>query len=301
MKMSKAFNGFLLFVVCVWAHVSWAQPANQLVKESGDEKEVSSTLLWKVEGPEIKTSYLFGTIHMLPQKDFELKEKVSTAFDKAEQLVLELDMDEPGLQMEMMQMAPMKDGSTLKKLMTETEYKQLDTVLTKSVGAGVQMFDNMKPFIVSSMIIPSLMGGQIASFEGTFIGMAKEKKIEILGLETVARQMSMFDEIPYKDQVEDMIEMINEKEKTQNLFNEMLTLYKNEDFEGLYKMTGEYVDNAEELGLMLDSRNKEWIPRIGELAKDKTTFFGVGAGHLGGENGVINLLKKAGYTLTPIN
>ena len=52
--------------------------------------------------------------------------------------------------------------------------------------------------------------------------------------------------------------------------------------------------------VLLVKRNKNWIPKIGEMATAKSTFFAVGAGHLPGKNGVINLLKAAGYTLTPI-
>jgi uncharacterized protein YbaP (TraB family) len=57
---------------------------------------------------------------------------------------------------------------------------------------------------------------------------------------------------------------------------------------------GEYTD------ILLSDRNHNWIPVIGEEAKKRPTFFAFGAGHLGGENGVINLLRKAGFTVKPI-
>ena len=52
---------------------------------------------------------------------------------------------------------------------------------------------------------------------------------------------------------------------------------------------------------LLINRNKNWIPEISKYAKEKPTFFGVGAGHLPGENGVINLLRKAGYTVKAVS
>ena len=61
-----------------------------------------------------------------------------------------------------------------------------------------------------------------------------------------------------------------------------------------------YDEGTEEMELLLDERNKKWIPKIETMAKDQSVFFGVGAGHLGGEDGVLNLLKQAGYRLTPI-
>ncbi|MEM9932872.1 MAG: TraB/GumN family protein, partial [Bacteroidota bacterium] len=77
-------------------------------------------------------------------------------------------------------------------------------------------------------------------------------------------------------------------------------LYKNEDVEGLYAYTEAYMENPEEIEAMITNRNESWISRIGEIASDKSTFFGVGAGHLGGEKGLISLLKEAGYEVEAV-
>jgi len=67
------------------------------------QNKKGNSLLWKIEGKGIKTSYLMGTFHMLPQKDFLLKDKVKNAFKASDQIVLELDMDDPTMQSKMMQ------------------------------------------------------------------------------------------------------------------------------------------------------------------------------------------------------
>ena len=64
-----------------------------------------NSLLYKVEGDNIKTSYVFGTMHMMPKKDFLLEEKVKNAFTTSDLVVMELDMDDPGMQTEMMKYA----------------------------------------------------------------------------------------------------------------------------------------------------------------------------------------------------
>lgn len=261
----------------------------------------AQTLLWKIEGNGIQPSYLYGTIHVLPQKDFELKEKVKTAFEDSELLVLELDFDDPGLQAEMMQHVGMKGGQTLDKLLDEETYQELDAYFKQTMGAGMQAFNNWKPFMLSTLLIGKYIEGQPASFEGTLTQMAMAGSKEILGLETVAEQLAIFDEIPYEDQVDDLEMMLDEDEKVTKLFEEMIRPYKNENFESLYNTTREYYNNdTKMLDLLLHKRNRNWISKIGELAKEKPTFFGVGAAHLGGEEGVIQLLKKAGYTLTPV-
>ena len=53
--------------------------------------------------------------------------------------------------------------------------------------------------------------------------------------------------------------------------------------------------------LLLNNRNKKWIPEIIQQAKLQPVFFAVGAGHLGNDNGLINLLKQQGYTVLPVN
>ena len=76
-------------------------------------QQSGNSLLWRIDGNGIQTSYLYGTFHLLSTSDFELKEKVSDAFNASDQLVMELKMDDPMMQMEMMKYIHMKDGTTL--------------------------------------------------------------------------------------------------------------------------------------------------------------------------------------------
>ncbi|MEM6766867.1 MAG: TraB/GumN family protein, partial [Bacteroidota bacterium] len=165
---------------------------------------------------------------------------------------------------------------------------------------GLAMMDTWKPFFISTFLLTSYIEGTPASFEMSFVQMAKEQEKEILGLETIAEQMAAVDKMDYKSQTQMISEMLNEEDKMRKSFREMLDLYKNEDVEGLYAYTEAYMENPEEIEAMITNRNESWISRIGEIASDKSTFFGVGAGHLGGEKGVISLLKAAGYEVEAV-
>ena len=115
--------------------------------------------------------------------------------------------------------------------------------------------------------------------------------------------MQIFDDIPYEDQIEDLIRMAKDNlAYDKATFAKMLKIYKDEDITSLYSMMEDenYSSIAEHQEKFLDNRNKNWIPKIGEYAKEQPTFFGVGAGHLAGDNGVINLLRKAGYSVTAV-
>ncbi|MBT8219884.1 MAG: TraB/GumN family protein [Bacteroidia bacterium] len=260
-----------------------------------------NSLLYKIEGNDIQPSYIYGTIHLLPQKDFNLKEKVRKAFDGSELIVLELDMDDPGMQIEMMQNISMKGDATLDQFFSEEDYKKLDAELKATMGMGIAPFNRMKPFMVSTMLLTKYIDDQPASFELTFVRMAADAKKEILGLETVTEQMAIFDAIPYQDQADDVAEMLNDEESTVDMFEDMIEIYKSEDIDELYEMFESYYEGEDDsMELMIHARNYNWITKIGEMAKEQSVFFGVGAGHLGGKRGVIQLLKNSGYTVSPI-
>jgi len=262
-------------------------------------QKLENSLLWEVSGKDIKPSFIYGTFHLLPQKDFKLTEKVTTAFDQSEQVVLELDMDDPNMQLEMLQNMAMKDGTTLDKLIGEEDLKLLDEQLKTAANLSAVQVNTFKPFMVETFLLPSFIEGVPASYEMSFVKMATEQEKEILGLETIAFQTSLFDQIPYQDQVDDLVEMLRDRSKMEEMFALMINTYNEENIAKLYDESVDYFSEME-LELLLHKRNQDWISKIGTLTNEKSTFFAVGAGHLGGDQGVINLLKEAGFEVKPI-
>lgn len=260
-----------------------------------------SSLLWKVEGNGIQPSYVFGTFHLIPQDDFVFKDKVEKAIKDTEVTVLELDMDDPQTMTNMQELAMLEDDQKLSAYMNEKEYEIIDTYLKEKMGFGMTDVNSFKPFAISSMITISMMGKETISYEAEIIKRTKADQKEILGLETPAFQMGVFDVQPYDEQIDQVIEYLADVEKVENMFDTMIAKYKKEDIHGLYNSMNETfeMDSALQKAL-LDDRNINWIGQIGEVSKDQKVFYGVGAGHLGGDQGLINLLRKAGYTVTPI-
>lgn len=119
-------------------------------------------------------------------------------------------------------------------------------------------------------------------------------------METVSDQIGAMAEICYQKQAELLIETVSDLDGMKSIFADLVTTYKSQDIEGLHQMIVSQSGGEEFTQFLIDKKNKNWIPGIGELAKEKSTFFGVSSGHLGGENGVVNLLKEAGYKVTPM-
>jgi uncharacterized protein YbaP (TraB family) len=261
-----------------------------------------NSLLWKISGNGLKeSSYLFGTIHITC--DATLADKVKSALDKTQQLCLELDMDDPAMQGEMMSNMMMQNGVTMKSLVKPEDFKAVDTFLTTNVGFSAEMLNTVKPFMITAMLYPKMLGCDMQSVEAELIKIAKAQNEEVIGLETVGEQLAVFDAIPYQAQMNELV--ITAKDNMQRdkaELAEMMTLYKTENIEAMIAfteksanvMTSKYSD------VLLKKRNQNWISRMTTIATNKPTFFGVGAAHLGGKDGVIALLRKAGFTVEAV-
>lgn len=262
----------------------------------------NSSNLWKVEGNGIHTSYLFGTMHLIPQSDFVLKEKVKDAFKHSELVVLEINMASPEFMQDVMALGYFQDGDQLKTYMDDSEYELLDTYLKEKTGQGMEVYNSVKPAMLLSVIMMASMDEALASFEGSLMSMAKDQNKLIEGFETYASQMKIYNEVyTYERQIDDMIEIIEKPAENAKILNKMIKLYAAEDIEGLYTYMDVYMKgDAEVITKLLDERNNNWIPQIAKFSKEKPTFYGFGAGHLGGDQGVVNLLKQQGYSVTPV-
>ena len=265
-------------------------------------QELEKSLLWKISGNGLnKPSYLFGTIHLTC--DTSLDANTLNALEATEQLYLELDMDDKSIQMQMMKLMMMKDGAKLSTLLSPEDFKILDEFMKKNLNMSVKLFDSFKPFMISSMLFPKMLDCKSKSVESELMKITKEQNEEIFGLEIAEDQMKVFDEISYQDQAEELLKTVKDNlEKDKKEFQEMITIYQNKDIEGMLKLMNESdnkitADNQDQL---LNNRNINWIPVIIKAMNDKPTFFGVGAAHLAGENGVIKLLRKKGYKVEAV-
>lgn len=291
------------------ASIARSQPETQ-----APVAETENALLWEISGKKLsKPSYLFGTIHLIPRADYFLSEKAREAFKKAKRAAFEIDLEETmdiaGLMPMMMKMY-MNNDTTLRDLLTQDEYSGVKAHFEK-IGLPLGFLERIKPMFLSMLasedVAASMGKGQskessTTSYEFELLAMAQEQKKEVVGLETAAYQMSMFDSIPYKVQAKMLVDAINSEDATGNdEFSQMVEMYKNQDIQGMQAMMGSSEDGLGKYeDLLLVRRNRNWIPVMEGMMHAEITFFAVGAGHLGGKQGVVNLLREQGYTLKPL-
>ena len=133
---------------------------------------------------------------------------------------------------------------------------------------------------------------------------AKKHEKEIKGLETLSFQAGLLDSIPYALQAKQLVNYIDSAatgtDETKE-FNVLLDAYKKEDLDKLEELTRESdVGLSRYTDILLYNRNRNWVKQLNSLMQGKSLVIAVGAGHLPGEQGVINLLKKEGYNVSPI-
>jgi uncharacterized protein len=262
----------------------------------------SKSLLWKISGNGLaKESYLFGTIHI--SCDATLPQKVISALNRTDQLYLELDLDDPKIQTEMMSSVMMKNGITIESLLSIEDFKIANDFFIKHVGISLKMMNSVKPFALSAMLYPKILDCEMQSIEKELMKITSVNKKETLGLENLAEQLTVFDAIPYQTQIDELMKSIKSNlTRDRKELNEILVLYQAEDLDGMLEYTkksdNDLTSKFEDV--LLTNRNENWIERIENIINSKSTFFGVGAAHLGGEKGVISLLRKKGYIVTMV-
>jgi uncharacterized protein YbaP (TraB family) len=267
------------------------------------QNSLEKTLLWQINGPGINApSYLYGTIHIMCPKDILVTTELRAKFYSTKQVFLELDMDDPSVMLKIMTDMYMKNDTTLQQLMPSAQYDSVAAQFKLLAKMPLDMMQRVKPELLETFVYPSLLGCEGAqAWEQKFIQMAKANNMEVNGLEQAEDQLKIFDDIPYAVQAQEFAETILNIDSVKKDFNKMMVLYKEKDLAGLNNMIGSKDEYTVYNDALLDDRNKKWIPQIIEQAKLKPTFFAVGAAHLGNTNGVINLLRKKGYMVTPVD
>ncbi len=295
MKYSFFIVSILFFQCCR------SQPTEKL-KSNTD----NNTLLWEISGKGLKNpSYLFGTFHMMCKEDIHLSDNLRQAVNSSAEIYFEMDLDDPSNTLGALLFLNMKEGKTLKDLYTPEEYTRVEKFFKDSLHMGMGMFQKMKPNFLEAMLYPKLMPCKTMSgMEMEIMELAKDnkEKKEIKGFETIAFQASVFDSVPYKDQAKELLKTIDSIAAFAHYFDTLLSIYKTQQISSIEKMFNDPNFNMDEKNqdILLNKRNKNWVEQLKKILPGKNIFIAVGAGHLVGKNGVIELLKKEGYILRPI-
>lgn len=262
-----------------------------------------NSLLWKISGNGLKTpSYIYGTIHSYDVRAFTFKLLAENYINETKSFGMEIKLDELN-PFSLLGKLQMPGDTTLRMLLPEEDYIKLDKILRDSFQIDLTMFGTIKPmFLVGLLEMPS---GEVVESNTNFLdeylmNQAKKLNKEVIGIETVEEQLQAVDLIPLKEQAKMLVDELVNPDTTKEPLQDLLDVYSVGNLDSLYSyyQHGELSNNFNKV-LVLD-RNHRMADRIDSIARIKSIFVAVGALHLPGEEGVLNLLRKKGYDIIPV-
>lgn len=266
-------------------------------------EEYSRGLLWEITAKDGNKSHLLGTMHSDDERITRLPNIVRKTFNDAESFSGEVMMDMNTI-MSMSQMMYFRDGRQLKAIIGEQRYRVCLAYLA-DYGIPEIMVAMMKPWAVATTLsLPKPTTGQFLDLM-LFQDAEKQGKA-VYGLESAAEQMSVLDEMSQDDQIAMLDEAIENFEHLPQIFQRFVNVYLDRDLKGLQKLNDEMMkDSNQQVAKhfeeqLIEKRNYRMVDRMQSRLAEGNAFIAVGALHLPGEHGILNLLVEKGYRVKAI-
>lgn len=277
---------------------------------------IHAQLLWKISGNGLEApSYLFGTHHLAPLSVTENISGFQTAYNHANQIIGEVSMPEtqtPATMQLMQNFMTMPADTTLHMLFTENEFELINQYTKENLNLDMNQTPNFRPAFISNSITLMIYMKQHPEYnpqqqmDAYFQMEALKQGKKIAGLESIEFQFDLlFNGSSVKRQAETLVCLLTDIDQTVRKAEELTAAYMEQDLEKMLRLSEER-DGTQcdplpgEMESMIDNRNIKWVKLLPEMLQQQSNFIAVGALHLPGENGLISLLQKAGFTLDPI-
>lgn len=234
---------------------------------------------------------------MMCAEDFEIKDKVKTALEKCDELVMEFDFTNEDEIAVLQQMNTTTDR--ISDHLDEAEKIEFENIINLNFNLSIGDADQMAPMmIINMMLLKAIDCDDIKLFETELIALAQQKDIKLGGIESAAEQMEIAAKV---FDSKELLRQLKSADEFKEAFKEMVEAYKKEELEEIGSfLNDERFLNQDSKETIVMERNRNWIKRMPALMKNHSAFFAVGAGHLTGSEGVIHLLRKKGYSVNPV-
>jgi uncharacterized protein YbaP (TraB family) len=284
-------QGILILAVSLaWLAVSHTSAAQE------------KTLLWRVSNDK-HSIYLLGSIHYLKKENFPLHKAILDAFDASKRLVLEIDLNRISpdtAQRVTLEKAIYRDGQTLRQNVSEETYQLAEQHAAK-LGIDMRIMAPMKPWFVALTLV-AIKFQQIGlepslGVDHYLAERAKARRKATSGLETLEFQVGLLDQLSKSDQESLLRETVGEMELLVTNINQIVQSWLNGDSDSLeVLLLGSMKGYPELHEKIIVERNRRWVPQIEKiLAQNGDAIVVVGAAHLIGKDGVIEMLRARGY------
>ncbi|WP_413512685.1 TraB/GumN family protein [Myroides odoratus] len=261
------------------------------------QQKADKSILWEISGKDLnEPSYLLGTFHMVCLADLKLDEKVLETIQKVQQVALEVNLTDPEEIASIQKL--MFSDVTISSQLTVTELEEFRFLLQEEYNINLKSIDNLASFGLLGLLATKMVPCEVKGYDMEVLEKALSLNKTILGLEHFIDQIEIMTTLYPPKEILAQLKMEEDFEKN---YQAMAKAFADEDITELYALaTDATLMSKEAKKLLLDDRNEQWVIKMEKIMPTKTTLFAVGAGHLGGELGVIQLLKAKGYEVKAV-
>jgi uncharacterized protein len=276
--------------------------ANASVQAAPHAPRSAKHMLFRVHGPKGATVYLLGSVHLLTPEAATLPVEVDSAFAHAKTVAFEVSIDSMMMRsQELLLRGRYANGATLRSSLSPATIAKLDTILP-AYGLTLDQVNGFKPWVVALVLTQQVMAG--AHFQPQFgvdaqiNARARTMGKPVMGLESVDFQLGLFDSLSPADQEKMLLEERPPAEEAKDL-TKVKDAWLAGDAAGLDSLLNSRMTSAPGLlTTLLTNRNRSWIPKLETMLQGSDdVLVVVGAGHLVGKQGVVEMLRAKGYTI----
>lgn len=272
-------------------------------------------LLWKVSGNGLgRPSYIFGTHHMAPSSMIDKIKGMDTAIAGCDIVVGEVEKDSlmsPEVQARMAQAMIAPADSTLDKVLSSGDYKLVEKVFNKyfsNMGVKLSQMNSLKPSAISTQMQAMQSIKYFPGFDAnSLIDVAVQTRANqagrpSAGLESVDEQINLLFNAPLSEQARGLVEACKQDEFFQVQSAALADAYMAQDLDKLFTVMTDATmgDSEQEMEALIYNRNRNWAEKLRVIMPERACLVCVGAGHLPGPQGLLQLLRDAGYTVEPM-
>ena len=264
-------------------------------------------VLWTLQGRQ-NTVYLLGSVHVLRPGDAALPRAALDAYADAEQLVMEIDLDDAAvgdplaIAQQMQASAALPAGQSLQSVLG-SDYAEVAQRASEA-GLELAMFDRFQPWFVATLLLQLELAKRgfdpALGIEQQLAGRAVADRKPIMGLETPAQQFAVLSGLSLADQKRFLLMTLDESAQADAELEQLLAAWRKGDITALAALLSDEFERFPQLYRPLtEDRNRAWVGQLGDLLDDRDDYLVVvGALHLVGRNSVVDLLRQRGYTVT---
>ncbi|MFZ9847822.1 MAG: TraB/GumN family protein [Flavobacteriales bacterium] len=264
-----------------------------------------NSLLWEISGKGInKPSYLYGTMHLRDSRLFCFPDSAQQKLDSCAVLALEVVIDFKDTKALMNAILVQDENNYLSKILSKQDYKKVRKAVKENCDlATFVMMDKVRPLMLAASIMEGQMKNDVKyPMDIQFQLDAQKQGKSLYSLESAASQIAVLDKIPLDIQKRELLSAVDSMQQNKVLLDSMIQMYLRQDLAGLQQTSEGSTVEFDSLwqSELLDKRNAIMVNGIHTLLPKGNAFIAFGAAHLGGENGLIELLRKEGYVVRPV-